>query len=98
MPADWIDEAGERGAGPAVGREGVLGAELEAVLGQQVEEGPIAPAPRHGVQQGAGTSSLPSGPPSRYTTCESGQFRVRTTTSGSVTDAFSSTWTSPAGM
>ncbi len=49
-------------------------------------------------QQGAGTSSAPSGPPSRYTTCESGQFRVRTTTSGSFALAFSSTWISPAGM
>ena len=31
-------------------------------------------------------------------TTEPGQFRVRTTTSGSVGDAFSSTWISPAGM
>lgn len=33
-----------------------------------------------------------------YTTCESGQLRVSRTTSGSSAEAFSSTWTSPAGM
>jgi hypothetical protein len=42
--------------------------------------------------------SAPSGPSSMYSTCESGQLRVRTTTSGSVAEAFSSTWISPAGM
>ncbi len=42
--------------------------------------------------------SAPSAPPSRYTTWESGQLRVSTTTSGSVAEAFASTWISPAGM
>ena len=79
----------ERGAGPAVGRERLLGQAVEAVSAEQVGELPARHASaviaaRASAQHGAGTSSAPSGPPSTYTTCESGQLRVRTTTSGSV--------------
>ena len=94
-------EQPERGPGPAVGRE-------RRVRGRH--RGRARPAGRRagarasrsracgGRQHGAGTSSAPGGPSSRYSTNESGQLRVSTTTSGSIVEAFSSTWISPAGM
>ena len=85
---------------PSVGN-GALGHARQAVFREQVgERAARASRSRAGMgrQHGAGTSSAPSGPPSMYSTCESGQLRVRTTTSGSVVEAFSSTWISPAGM
>ncbi len=54
VPADRVDEAGEGGTGPAVGRERVLGAQLEAVLGQQLQQGSIAPADHHRVSRAPG--------------------------------------------
>ena len=86
---------------PSVGKR-PLGDAGQAVLGEQVRERAVAPAGH--ARRGAALSTAPGrrarrpGPPSMYSTCESGQFRVRTTTSGSVAEAFSSTWISPAGM
>ncbi len=63
-PAVGMLEAGERGAGPAVGREVALDGELQPGAGQQVRQRAVPPV-AHRAQQGAGTSSAPSGPPSR---------------------------------
>ncbi len=94
-------EQPERGPGPAVGRERRV---RRRRRGRARRAGRRAGARASrsracgGGQHGAGTSWLPGGPSSRYSTNESGQLRVSTTTSGSIVEAFSSTWISPAGM
>ena len=89
------------GPGPAVGRERAFGRRRRA-RARPAGRRACARASRSracgGGQHGAGTSWSPGGPSSRYSTNESGQLRVSTTTSGSIVEAFSSTWTSPAGM
>ena len=54
VPADRVNEAGEGGTGPAVSRERVLGAQLQAVLREQLQQGSIAPADGHRVSRAPG--------------------------------------------
>ena len=91
----------ELGPRPAVVDERLTLPARETIVSKEVGE--LAPIPWPAVrefpcQHLAGSSPSGSGSGSMYTTCESGQLRVSTTTSGSVADAFSSTWISPAGM